>query len=53
MGVESAVATIGDLYDDLKGKRLLFLGATAAIKDLVLLAKSVGIYTRWPTSRTI
>lgn len=45
MGVESAVATIGDLYDDLKGKRLLFLGATAAIKDLVLLAKSVGIYT--------
>lgn len=31
--------------NDFKGKRLLFLGATAYIADLVLLAKKQGIYT--------
>lgn len=34
-----------EVCDGLSGKRLLFLGATAAIRDLVLLAKSAGIYT--------
>lgn len=45
MSAQCSGLQANDSYEGLRGKRLLFLGATAAIRDLVLLAKNAGIYT--------